>query len=308
MENKGYGKAILFGEHFVVYGIPSIVSAISMATEAKVDIIDKPGWTLQDDRPATPSYKDDKREHQEDSINRIIKAAGVNLSKKGIHIWLGGDLYAASGVGASAASCTAVARALNETFKLGFDDAKINELAYEGEKGYHGDPSGLDNTASTYGGLLWFVRGEQNHIEKLKLREPVEIVLGNTGMVANTKAAVAGVKERKEESPEEYEEIFGDAFDLILQARRDIENFDMKDLGRLMNRNHELLQEIEVSNDKLDYLVDLARSKGAWGAKMTGGGLGGYMLALTPGKELQDDVALAIQEEGYRAVKATIGI
>ena len=310
MEKKGwgYGKVILFGEHFVVYGIPSIVSAIAMKTEATVKERDKPGWDLKDERPATPGYKEEKLEQQKDSINRVLKAAGVDTSKKGLDIWIGGDLLAASGVGASAASCTALARALNSTFDLGFDDAKINELAYEGEKGYHGNPSGIDNTAATYGGLLWFIRDEKNVIERIKTKEPVEIVMGNTGIVADTKAAVAGVKEKKEKDPELYDEIFVDALDIVMQARVALENSDMETIGELMDQNHQLLQEIGVSHEKLDFLVELAREKGAWGAKMTGGGLGGYMVALTPGKELQEEVASAMEDAGFSVLRTKIGI
>ncbi|MBN2517517.1 MAG: hypothetical protein JXB14_01590, partial [Candidatus Altiarchaeota archaeon] len=122
MDNKGwgYGKVILLGEHFVVYGLPSIVSAIEMKTEATVTPKEQPGWTLKDERPATPGYKEEKLEQQKDSINRVLKAAGVDAKKGGLDIWMGGDLFAASGVGASAASCAALARALNLTFNLGF--------------------------------------------------------------------------------------------------------------------------------------------------------------------------------------------
>ena len=111
-----------------------------------------------------------------------------------IKITLGGDLKAVGGVGASAAVCVSIARALNEEFDLGFDDNRINEIAYEGEKAYAGTPSGIDNTASTFGGLLWFAKnleGGPNTMEKISLSQPVEIVMGNTGLTANTKAAVA---------------------------------------------------------------------------------------------------------------------
>jgi len=115
---KGYGKTILFGEHFVVFGFPAIASALGSSTIANVKVVEGKGWTVDDQRPATPGY----------------------------------------GVGASAAQCTSLARALNDTFNLVLDDEKINEAAYEGEKAYHGTPSGIDNTASTYGGLIWFVK------------------------------------------------------------------------------------------------------------------------------------------------------
>ncbi|NIO38142.1 mevalonate kinase, partial [Candidatus Bathyarchaeota archaeon] len=250
--------------------------------------------SIQDDRPATPGYKKEKLDHQKDSMERILKAAGIDANTTPIKIILEGDLKAASGVGASAASCAAIARALSRQFNLGFSDEKINEIAYEGEKGYHGTPSGIDNTAATFGGLIWFQKGEPNVMERLKLKEPVEIVMGNTGVVANTKAAVAGVKERKEKEPEKYENIFSAANDLAQEARKALESYDLEAVGKYMNKNHELLQSIEVSSKDLDLLVELAKDHGALGAKMTGGGLGGYMVALAHGKNVQEEVAKAM--------------
>ncbi len=306
-EGKGYGKCILFNEHFVVYNIPSIVSAIGDYTLATVEATDSGGVQLIDERPATPGYKEEKLEHQKDSLQRILDAMDID-QEEDLKITLEGDLYCASGIGASAASCTAIARALDQFFDMGLNDDQINDIAYEGEKGYHGEPSGVDNAASTYGGMIWFVRGEKNTFEPLSLKEPIEIVMGNTGRVANTKAAVAGVKERKEKYPERYEEIFQDARRLAHDARDALERNDIEKVGELMNTDHSLLQDIEVSDEDLDMLVETARSAGAVGAKMTGGGLGGYMVALTPGKELQEKVANAIESKGFRVLRTKIGV
>jgi len=304
----GFGKVILFGEHFVVYGVPSIVSAIDKVTTATIERLDGPSWTLNDRRQATPGYKEEKLKQQRESIDRILKAAGINPTKNPIKITFGGDLVAASGIGASAASCTALARALSEEFNLGLSDERINELAYEGEKGYHGIPSGVDNTAATYGGLIWFVRGKPNVIERIEVKEPIEIVMGNTGIVADTVAAVAGVRERKEKNPEKYDKLFKAAEGLVHDAKKALENFDLKEVGRLMDENHKLLQEIWVSCKELDFLVELARQHGAIGAKMTGGGLGGNMVALTPGADLQEEVAKAMEKEGFEVLRTKIGV
>ena len=306
-KGSGFGKVILFNEHFTVYSIPSIVSAIDRVTTATVEPFEGTGWVMDDQRKATPGYKEEKLEQQKDSTERILKAAGIDTTRNPIKITLDGDLVAASGIGASATSCTAIARALSDEFNLGLSDNRINELAYEGEKGYHGTPSGIDNTAATYGGLIWFVRGTPNVIERMKLERPIEIVVGNTGLVADTKAAVAGVRERKEKYPEKYGKIFKEAEDLAHEARKALESYDLKSVGRLMDENHKQLQEIEVSCKELDFLVDLAREQGALGAKMTGGGLGGNMVALTPGKDLQEKVARAMEKEGFEVLKMKIG-
>lgn len=306
-EGIGFGKAIVFNEHFVVYKIPAIVSAIGKYTLAKVEPTVSSGWKLNDNRKATPKYKEDKIEQQEDSINRIIKKMDIDLSK-GVEITLEGNLYCASGIGASAASCVAIARALSEHFELNLSDEEINEVAYEGEKGYHGTPSGIDNTASTFGGLIWFEKGENNVMDKIELEKPVEIVMGNTGKVADTTKAVAGVRERKGNNPEKYKPIFDRAENIAYLAKDAFQDEDYKELGKLMNENHKLLQQIEVSSRELDFMVKLARNSGALGAKLTGGGLGGNMIALTPGRGLQDEVATAIEKEGFQTLKTVIGV
>jgi mevalonate kinase len=303
----GFGKAILFNEHFVVYGIPSIVSAIGNYTVAKVEPYEKSGFNLDDKRLATPKYKEDKLSQQTESFDLMFKKMGLDLSKNGVKITLEGNLVAASGIGASAASCVAVARALADSYELDLSDEQINEIAYEGEKGYHGTPSGVDNTASTYGGLIWFQKGEKNVIDRISLLNPVEIVIGNTGKVTDTKAAVDGVKQRKEKNLKKYQEIFDRAENIAYLAKRAIQDRAYTNLGKLMNENHKLLQQIEVSSRELDFLVSIARDAGALGAKLTGGGLGGNMLALTPGKELQNKVATAIEKEGFQTVKTVIG-
>ncbi len=303
----GFGKAILFNEHFVVYGIPSIVSAIGKYTIAKIEPNDKDKLILEDNRDATPNYIKEKLNQQKDSINRILKKMGIDVSKNGIKIKLNGNLYAASGIGASAASCVAIGRALSEYFNLNLSDDEINDIAYEGEKGYHGNPSGVDNTASTFGGVIWFQKGEKNIIEKIPISNPIEVVIGNTGVVANTASAVAGVKERKEKNPEKYQELFNRTENIAYLAKRALQEADYKEVGKLMNENHKLLQQIEVSSRDLDFLVNIAREYGALGSKLTGGGLGGNMIALTPGKELQDKVATAIEKEGFQTLKTVIG-
>jgi len=307
---SGFGKTILFGEHFVVHGVPGIASAVDSAADATVKKAKK-GINVADERTGAKGYAEKKKLQQLESIERMLKAMNLDPKKTAMDIWLGGNLPGFSGLGASAASSVAIARAIVEEFNLFLSDEKINDVAYEAEKAYAGNPSGIDNTAATFGGLIWFKKNlgsGSNTIEQLSIREPVEIVIGNTGIVANTKAMVAGVGERKEQNPEEYGAIFRQAEELANKGREALEKFDLKQVGELMNENHRLLQEIEVSCKELDYLVDLARKQGAFGAKMTGGGGGGCMLALTPGKDLQEKVASAIENESFEVSRTKIGV
>jgi len=307
---SGFGKTILFGEHFVVHGVPGIASAVDSAADAEVKKAVK-GINVTDERSGAKGYAEKKKLQQLESIERMLAAMGMDVKKVAIDVWLGGNLPGFSGLGASAASSVAIARAIAEEFCLDLSDERINDIAYEAEKAYAGNPSGIDNTAATFGGLIWFKKnlgGGTNTIEQLGIREPVEIVIGNTGIVANTKAMVAGVGERKKQNPEKYGEIFRQAEKLAHKGRKALEEFDLQKVGELMNENHRLLQEIEVSCKELDHLVDLAREQGAFGAKMTGGGGGGCMVALTPGKDLQEAVAAAMEHEGFKVLRTKIGI
>ncbi len=308
-KGSGYGKVILFGEHFVVHGVPGIVSAIDSSTDAEVKKAAK-GINVKDERKTAKGYSEEKRLQQLESIDRMLKAMGID-PKISLDIWIGGTLPGFSGLGASAASSVAIARAIAQELGMKISDEKINQVAYEGEKAYAGNPSGIDNTAATFGGLMWFKKnlgGGQDLVERLGVTAPVEIVIGSTGKVANTKAMVEGVAERKNKNPQKYNPIFKRAEELAYEGRSALEFYNLRKLGELMDENHRLLQEIQVSSKELDMLVDVARKQGGYGAKLTGGGGGGCMVALTPGKELQAKVAGSIKDLGFEVLMTRIGV
>ncbi|MEI7961794.1 MAG: mevalonate kinase [archaeon] len=307
-EGKGFGKTILFGEHFVVYGLEGMPAALGQITTAKVKKIKgEKGYELIDNRPATEGYKITKAGEYSALINRVIEYMGV---KEGIEITLGGDLKAASGAGASAACAAAIARAINNEFKMNWDDEQINKAAFEGETAGSGTPSGIDNTVAVYGGFILFKKnltGGENKIQLLKIKKPIEIVIGNSGLTALTKEVVGDVKKQKDKKPVEMKKIFEEYEKIEEEAKKAINNYDLKKLGELMNKNHSLLQKITVSCKELDEIVETAKSAGAYGAKLTGTGRGGLVIALTPGKELQEKVAKAIEKKGCETIKTIIG-
>jgi mevalonate kinase len=308
-KGSGFGKVILFGEHFVVHGVPGIVSAIDSTTDAEVRETGK-RISINDERRTAKGYSEEKRLQQIESVERMLDAMGID-PKTPLRIWIGGSLPGFSGLGASAASSVAIAKAIAQELSKSVSDEKINQIAYEGEKAYAGNPSGIDNTAATFGGLLWFKRnlgGGPDTIERLTIPNPVEIVIGSTGIVANTKAMVEGVSERKKKNPQKYNALFKRAEELALSGRKALQEFDLNKVGELMDENHQLLQEIQVSCEELDQLVEVARMQGAFGAKLTGGGGGGCMTALTPGNKLQEKVARAIEREGFEVLRTRIGV
>jgi mevalonate kinase len=308
-KGTGFGKTILIGDQFVLDEVPAIVSAISYETVTTVERTGGEGWVLEDNRIEVPGYKEKKKEQQVASINRILEVMNIDAKKNPIKITVGGNLLAGSGVGASAASCVSLARALNAEFNLGYSIEEINRVAWQGEFPYHGVASGVDNTASTYGGLLrfWLKNGQQN-FEQIKTPKSFEIVLANSGITANTAALDEFIEKQKKENPG----LFRARLETIVTQGSDmkmaLEAGDLDKVGKIMTENHNLLVDMEMSHEILDYLCNLALENGALGAKVTGGGRGGYMVALTPGKELQDTVASVFEKDGYKLIiKATIG-
>jgi len=303
----GYGKTILFGEMFAIFGVPVIASALSMTAEAEVAQTASGGWKIKDERREAKGYKEEKKAMQIESLERIFKH--LRFRPEHLRILFGGDLPAMSGIGATGASSVAVVRALSEEFNLRLTDDEVNAAAYQGEIAYHGPTtSGVDNMVSTYGGVICLTRGEPNVVQKMRLKEAVEVVIGDTGIIANTKTQLEALGERKKSSPERYGRILQGAQQIAKEAMASIEVFDLKEIGRLMDRNQSLLQEAGVSCPELDLLIDICRGAGALGAKLTGSGGGGCMLALTPGKESQQRVASAIEAKGFQAFRSRLGV
>ena len=305
---SGYGKTILIGDQFVLRGVPAIVSALPYETEATVELIDGEGWVLEDNRREVPGYKAKKQAQQIESIDHILEVMKIDVQKTPIKITYGGSLLAGSGVGSSAASCVSLARALNNTFSLGLSIDEIDHVGWEGEFAYHGIPSGIDNTASTYGGMLVYrvTEGEKS-FEKIEVERPFRIVLANSGVTADTSKLNGHVLGLKAEDPELFEERCRVITEQSLAMQEAIERYDLETVGSLMSANHAILIDMGLSHQKLVELCDRALAMGALGAKLTGGGRGGYMLALTPEEEVQELVASTFENDGYAVIRGAIG-
>jgi len=317
-----FGKLILLGEHFVVYHKPALVGAVACYTDCEATVTPVtssssstegkkaplgPGLTVVDHRPAVPNYKVQKAEEGEAAIKLVLDHLKIDYKTQNhVHLIFGGDLTCASGIGASAAQVVSLARALKYELPLQMTEDEINAAGYEGEKGYHGTPSGIDNTAATFGGLLKFQRTDGAPIfEKYKIQTPVRIVYASTGITASTTKVVGDVRAKKEADPAWFDNLLQQYLALVQPAEQAVLNNDMAKLGQLLNQNHALLQQLTVSCPELDHLVEVARNAGAVGAKMSGTGRGGLMLALTPTVELQDAVAQALEQAGAPQVWKT---
>jgi mevalonate kinase len=201
-----------------------------------------------------------------------------------------------------------LARALNATFELGLSIDEINHVGWEGEFAYHGIPSGIDNTASTYGGLLCYrVENDQKSFERIEVERPFRIVLANSGVTADTSTLNDYVLGLKADDPDLFDERCRMITRQSLAMRQALERYDLETVGGLLTDNHEILIEMGLSHDKLVELCDRALEMGAHGAKLTGGGRGGYMVSLVPDEETQERIASTFEEDGYAVIRAQIG-
>ncbi len=301
------GKVILFGEHAVVYGRPALAVPVTQV-RATVTIAPatRPGIFIEAPQVHLSARLDALSQH--DPLAAAIYGffsvldSPPSLSEEGLEIRIASTIPVASGLGSGAAVTIALLRALSACFSHPLSDEQVNALAYEVEKLHHGTPSGIDNTVITYEQAVYFVRGRP--MEMLRVGHPFLILIGDSGVRAPTRETVAEVRRGWEADGGKWESLFDQIGNIALAARRSIEGGEWQALGELMNRNHALLQEMHVSSPELDRLVEAARAAGALGAKLSGGGRGGNMIALVH-PESTPQVARALEQAGARSVIQT---
>jgi mevalonate kinase len=298
------GKIILFGEHAVVYGRPALAIPVTQI-HADVEILDSaragiwihaPDVNLHAELNTLPS------DHPLASVIHNFLFLFRVTPFPNLEVNISSTIPVASGLGSGAAVTVALTRALAAHLARPMPDEEINAFAYEIEKLHHGTPSGIDNTVITYAMPVYFVKGQT--IEMFKVGTPFTIVIGDTGISAPTKESVGDVRKLWEAHKPKWENIFDKVGQITEQARKNIESGKWELLGKLMDQNHTLLQEMTVSSPELDRLVLAARGAGALGAKLSGGGRGGNMIALV-NVNLAESVARSIREAGARHVIIT---
>ena len=297
------GKIILLGEHAVVYGRPAIALPIPLAVEAAIrkggDGINVviPRWGVEQKvRVTNPGFTG--------IIAQLLEQ--LDLDEENMTIEVFPHIPRAMGLGGSSALAVAIIRAIDQAYKLGLKDGRINELAFECEKAAHGTPSGVDNTVATYGSPLYYQRrDEQPLFSTLKLGQPLELVIGMTGKESLTADTVARVRASWQQYPERYETIFDQIGHLTMSASDAVKSGQLNELGELMNLCHGYLNALQLSTPELEEMIHVARQNGAVGAKLTGGGGGGSMIALCP--DSSAPVKAAIDAAGYRTLAITLG-
>lgn len=303
------GKIILFGEHAVVFGRPAIaIPVFQVRARAVVTanprgrhghvMIEAPDIQLESALDDLPDQHPLAM-----AIRKTISALGVE-GLPACTVRVTSTIPLAAGLGSGAAVSVALIRALGAFLGHPLDDEQVSTLAFEVEKLYHGTPSGIDNSVITYAKPVFFIRGQT--LETLQVARPFTVVIGDTGIASPTAVAVGDVRQAWKANPALYEALFDAAGEIARQARRLIETGDPQALGPLMDRNHAVLQEMGVSSPELDRLVAAARQAGAWGAKLSGAGRGGNMIALSDA-EAAPSVAAALEALGAaRTIITTI--
>ena len=302
---SGYGKVILFGEHAVVYGSHAVAAPIPIAIQAKVEKESEgihlviPRWGVEE-----RLHKGIEHKHSiYNSLDLILQS--LNLSNKDMRIEVYPNVPRAMGLGGSAALAVAIIRALIQHYRINLSNKEINELAYQSEKLVHGTPSGIDNTMATFGKFILYRKGKPPLMKDVHAPKPIPIVIGLSGVESLTLKMVSKVRHSWEKNKSMYDQIFDQINDIALKGVKAIESYDLDVLGDLMNLNQGLLNALQVSTWELEELIELARTNGALGAKITGGGGGGAMLALCP--DNAQKVAEAMKNAGYEAMIAEIG-
>lgn len=285
-----HGKIILIGEHSVVYGKPAIAIPLkSVSLDVYIEESDK-------NHIQCKFFEGELCESSEDllGIKTLIEKflEEYNIDNK-IKISIESDIPNERGMGSSAASSVGVARALFNYFDIKHTEEDILEWANISEKIIHGNPSGIDINVIMNNKSVYFIRDKE--IETFPINLNAYLVIGDTGIKGKTKEAVSDVKKLLDKDAK-YMEYVDNLSILSDEARSYIENRDLENLGNTMNKAHENLQKLQVSSKELDEMVNIANENKALGAKLTGGGRGGCMIALCSTLEIANNIKDKFEE------------
>lgn len=284
---KSSGKVILFGEHSVVHGHPALAAGIGLGVDAKAQ-----ACPLEESRLIVEPWGLDLPPTDDQPLGQAFAAllASYEASKHGARIKLDVHLPGGAGLGCSAAMGVAACVALDGLYEIERSPEERANAALVWERVFHGNPSGVDNAMSACGGVAIFRRGEP--LEHIRVARPLPLVIAHSGESSSTKEVVAMVARQKDRDPERVGQAFDAITALVRNARLALEDGDLKSVGQLMSMNQTLLSGLLLSTERIEALCRAAESADSLGAKLTGAGAGGCVIAL--GKDM--DHARAIQK------------
>jgi len=282
------GKLLLMGDHAVVYGYPSIVTAINERMFATVSLTEEKTFVLNAPNVNVTGYKKSLSDLGAGDVSvgaRFVEVAVKNFHAAhpmncGVTITIRSEFSSQYGFGSSSASTVSILKALSELFDRKLDNRQLFDLAYKTVLDIQGVGSGFDVAAAIWGGTLYFTGGGRV-IEPMEIGE-IPLIVGYTGIKADTKTLIGTVAKLKEQYPEKVARIFQAIQKLVDEGKVRIEDGDWQRTGTLMNFNQDYLRDLGVSSEKLESLISAAKGAGAYGAKLSGAGGGDCMIALHP--------------------------
>jgi mevalonate kinase len=295
------GKIILFGEHAVVYHRPAIAVPVLQVHFRAALFADPlaPAHTVWIDAPdigLSARLEDLEPEHPIRFVfQQVMKVLNLTTFPSA-RVSLTSTIPLGSGLGSSSASAVALTRAISTFLGRPFPDDIVNRIAFETEKIHHGHPSGIDNTVITYEKPIFFVKDQP--IEWLELAAPLHLVIADSGHATSTAEVVEDVHRHWTAQPDVYPHWFDEIGECAIQARFAMKTGNVAEIGAWTTRNHELLQKLNVSSDLLDTLVRAALKADALGAKLSGSGRGGNMIALVANEAAASAMAKILASAG----------
>ncbi|MGH8221477.1 MAG: mevalonate kinase [Woeseiaceae bacterium] len=295
------GKVILLGEHAVVYGYTAIALPLESAVTARVYEAHGGIRLRIADWDIDQSVDRDHATGAAETLALILRRLG--LDEESLLVEVDARVPPAMGLGSSAALAVAIIRALDDAFRLGMGDDAVNELAFDCEKLAHGTPSGIDNVVAVSGKPIVYCRDGNPRVRPMSLPSRPPLVVAASGTRGETRAQVESLRQLYDAQPDVVEAIFRAIDGISRQGAAALQAADYARLGRLMNICHGLLNALQVSTPLLEEMIDIARAHGALGAKLTGAGGGGSIVALCPGRA--EAVARALDGAGFRIIEDT---
>jgi mevalonate kinase len=270
----GGGKVILLGEHAVVHGTSAIAAGLARGVTSVALRADRDALTIA---PWGRTIGPD--ETRNDPLARAFSAVlSAYVDRPPLQVEVNVGLPPGAGLGCSAAIAVSIVDAIDRTLGVERTRVGVGEQALRWERVFHGTPSGIDNAVAALGGLIRFERG--HGAARLATPTPLHLVVAQSGERSETKDMVAQVARRVQSEPRQTREWFSEVDALVVRAEIAIEQADTIGLGRCLDRNHEVLRALGLSTPRIEALCQTAKAAGALGAKVTGAGGGGCIVAL----------------------------
>lgn len=296
---RGRGKVILLGEHSVVYGKPALAAGLAAGVTTTAEpspafILECQPWDVRVDPTS------------DEQLGRAFAAVLEGYAQKTpVHVRADVELPGGAGLGCSAALGVAVVDALDAAYGVERTPEERADFSLAWERVFHGNPSGVDNTMAACGGIAMFTKGQP--LERVHARRPLPLVIAHSGESSSTKEVVDHVRRQHDKEPKRIGEVFDAIEALVRNAKLAVEAGDLKGLGQLMDMNQAMLSALMISTEKLETLCRNARNAGALGAKLTGAGGGGCMIALAPDMDAAQKIEAALKPDASLTLIAEAG-